>query len=240
MPNWVTPKRTGCAAISDILYGAVLGVGMPDSISRRLRWVWGAAGGALWATAVAGGVVLLWRYASTPGLTATPPSSWPAESTIVRAPDRATVVMLAHPHCPCTRASMTELAVLMSRLRDRAVAHVLFLLPKGAATDWEKTELWRRAAAIPGVTVHSDVAGVEAARFHAATSGQTVVYDGAGQLLFRGGITGARGHEGDNAGVERIVSLVGSGTADRAESSVFGCPLQDPLAGAALMNPGEP
>jgi hypothetical protein len=213
---------------------------MAHSFSRRLRWVLGVSGGALWASAVGGGIVLLWSYASTPGLIGTPPSDWPSESTIARAPAQATVVMMAHPHCPCTRASMTELAVLMGRLGDRAVAHVLFLLPKDAATDWEKTDLWRRAAAIPGVTVHSDVAGVEAARFHAATSGQTVVYDGAGRLIFRGGITGARGHEGDNAGLERIVSLVRSGKADRAESSVFGCPLQDPPAVSAIVTQKEP
>ena len=136
---------------------------------------------------VAGGIVLLWRYASTSGLTATPPDAWPAESTIARAPGRATVVMMAHPHCPCTRASIAELAVLMSRIGDRADAHVLFLRAEGAGTDWEKTDLWHSAAAIPGVAVHSDDAGTEAARFDASTSGQTVVYDTGGRLVFRGG-----------------------------------------------------
>jgi hypothetical protein len=129
--------------------------------------------------------------------------------------------------------------VLMSRIGDRADAHVLFLRAEGAGTDWEKTDLWRSAAAIPGVAVHSDVAGAEAARFQASTSGQTVVYDGDGRLLFRGGITGARGHEGDNAGLERIVSLVHSGKADRAESSVFGCPLRDPVVGGIAIG-GRP
>src|SRR5437016_4114966 len=95
----------------------------PYPFSARGRWFWGVLAGTLWAISVGGGIVMLWRYASTPGLTATPPSSWPVESAIARTPGRATVVMMAHPHCPCTRASIAELAVLMSRLQDRADAH---------------------------------------------------------------------------------------------------------------------
>ena len=42
--------------------------------------------------------------------------------------------------------------------------------------------------------------GAEARRFGAETSGQTLLYDARGALAFSGGITGARGHAGDNAG----------------------------------------
>ena len=37
-------------------------------------------------------------------------------------------------------------------------------------------------------------------RFGAETSGQTLLYDRDGRLLFSGGTTGSRGHDGDNAG----------------------------------------
>jgi hypothetical protein len=203
------------------------------------RRVFGVLAGTLWAFAVASGIVLLWRYSSTPGVLAAPPSAWPSESTILQTPGRSTIVMMAHPRCPCTRASIAELGVLMTRVGDRARAHVLFLRPKGAVADWEKTALWQSAAAIPGVTVHSDVAGVESARFDASTSGQTVVYDSGGRLLFRGGITGARGHEGDNVGLDRIVSLVRSGRADAEQSSVFGCPLNDESEVGVLVRQGK-
>jgi hypothetical protein len=39
-----------------------------------------------------------------------------------------------------------------------------------------------------------------------------------------------RGHEGDSFGQERIVALLAGGTADRADSPVFGCPLSDPTS----------
>ena len=67
--------------------------------------------------------------------------------------------------------------------------------------------------------------GVEAARFGAVTSGQTVLYDEDGALLFTGGITGARGHSGDNAGRASVVALFESRTGRTSWTSVFGCGL---------------
>jgi hypothetical protein len=52
-----------------------------------------------------------------------------------------------------------------------------------------------------------------------------VLYDSAGNLLFRGGITSARGHAGDNAGRAAVVSLLTSDEAEGRDTPVFGCPL---------------
>jgi hypothetical protein len=168
---------------------------------------------------------LLWKYAATAGVAATPPEQWPAQSTIKREPGIATLVMLAHPRCPCTRASVAELAVLMARIGQRGRAHVLFVRPLAAVAGWDKTALWQAAAAIPGVTVHADPGGAEAALFRAVTSGQVVAYDASGTLIFSGGITGARGHEGDNVGLLRALTLLSGRGADQKESKVFGCAL---------------
>lgn len=179
----------------------------------------------LWAAAVCLGGTLLWRYAATAGIAASPPQQWPAGLAIAREPGRSSLVFLAHPRCPCTRASLTELAVLMSRVGQTTSAHVLFIRPRGVDGDWEKTALWQSAAAIPGVTVHSDPGGAQAALFRAVTSGQVVVYDPNGRLAFHGGITGARGHEGDNLGLDRALAWLSGGHADKSESNVFGCSL---------------
>jgi hypothetical protein len=95
-------------------------------------------------------------------------------------------------------------------------------------TGWEKTGLWRSASALPDVTVVRDDDGVEARRFGVETSGQTLLYDGRGTLIFSGGITGSRGHEGANAGEASLVALLTRGEADRSGTSVFGCPLFTP------------
>jgi hypothetical protein len=113
----------------------------------------------------------------------------------------------------------------MAQAQGRLTAYVLFLKPAGSPDDWEKSDLWQSAARIPDVNVVLDDNGVEAHRFHAMTSGQTVVYDRAGQLLFSGGITRARAHSGDNAGRSAIVSLLNEGQAEQTETAVFGCPL---------------
>jgi hypothetical protein len=116
----------------------------------------------------------------------------------------------------------------MAHSQGRLSAYVLFLKPAGFSEDWEQTDLWQSAANIPGVKVMLDGDGKEARLFHAGTSGQTVLYDPHGRLLFSGGITGSRGHFGDNAGQASIVSLVNAEVPSQTETSVFGCPLFDP------------
>jgi hypothetical protein len=181
----------------------------------------------VWLLVVGVGLSVLWGYENTPGVAAEPPHMWPAQSQIQRAPDGDTLVMLVHPHCPCTRAGLGELASIMAHCQGRLKAYVLFLKPTGFSDDWEKTDLWQSAASIPGVYAVVDDGGAQASRFHAATSGQTILYDADGRLLFSGGITASRGHSGDNAGRSAIVSLVNAGAAERANTSVFGCPLFD-------------
>lgn len=180
---------------------------------------------ALWLLIIGTGIKMIWNYESTPGVAAAAPERWPAGSRIKPAADRPTLVMLAHPQCPCTRASIGELARLMTQAQGRVTAYVLFVKPPEFSDGWELTDLWASAAAIPGVTVVRDDGGVEAGRFGAATSGQTVLYDAAGGLIFSGGITAARGHAGDNAGRAAVVSLLVNDESEQKETPVYGCPL---------------
>ena len=182
----------------------------------------------LWLAAVLGGSAALWQFSMAPGDPASPPTKWPTNVSIPLAQDAYTIVMLMHPRCSCSRASLAELAKIMTRLDGRAKASVLFLRPAGSDEDWEKTSLWSRAQAIPGVDAIVDDEGRLANLFGARTSGQTLLYDASGHLVFSGGITGGRAHEGDNVGESRLVSLVMNGRADSDHSSVYGCELVDP------------
>jgi hypothetical protein len=184
-------------------------------------------GSTMWLAIACVGMSALWKYETTPGMPAEAPRRWPVESTVPRTQDQATLVMLAHPRCPCTRAAIDELASIMTECHDRLTAYVLFFRPAGLSEEWEKTDLWQRAASIPGVIPIVDNDGIEASRFHAATSGQTVLYAADGKLLFSGGITAARGHAGANIGESAIVSLVNTGSSKWDSSLVFGCPLFD-------------
>jgi hypothetical protein len=179
----------------------------------------------LWLCGVGVGLKYLWAYEVSAGTAATPSATWPHDSQIKPHKGQATLVLLAHPHCPCTRATVGELAALMAHTQGKVAAYVLFYKPEGFPESWEKTDLWQSAAAIPGVTVLSDDSGIEAKRFGAATSGQAMLYSETGKLLFSGGITGSRGHSGDNAGRDAIESLILNGSAEHSTTSVYGCDL---------------
>jgi hypothetical protein len=181
-----------------------------------------------WVGGLAYGVQRLWAYKSTPGATAAAPATWPGSPRITPVPGRTTLVMFVHPMCSCTRASLSELTNILQQSAGRVDAWVLVLRPQGAVEGWEHNGTWDAARRLQGVQVVLDEDGNEAERFHASTSGQVVLYDAAGDLQFSGGITGARGHVGANAGEARVVSLLNEGTADRHDHAVFGCGLHDP------------
>jgi len=177
-----------------------------------------------WIAAVAYGLGTLFQYENAPGRVGALPREW-SSTEIIRATDRPTLVMLAHPHCPCTAASVGELAQIMARLQGKVAAYVLLVKPKGAGRDWEDTGLRRSAEAIPGVRVLFDLDGAEARRFGAETSGHTLLFGADGRLLFSGGITASRGHAGDNVGESSLVALVNQQTPARTQTLVFGCSL---------------
>jgi hypothetical protein len=178
-----------------------------------------------WLGIVLGGTILLARYSNTPGNAGMAPVAWPADSQIPFDAKRPTLVMFVHPHCPCTRASLGELAVLLAQVQDRASVRVVVLKPVGTAANWEKTDLWHTASSIPGVTVYTDNAGIEARRFHSETSGETLLYDRSGALQFQGGITLSRGHAGDNPGRSALQDWLREGHANQVKTPVFGCSL---------------
>jgi hypothetical protein len=120
---------------------------------------------------------------------------------------------------------MAELAETLASARTRPKTYVLFMKPDTFADGWEMTDLWRTASSLPNVTVVRDDDGREAHRFGAETSGQTLLYDEHGALVFNGGVTGARAHAGDNLGRQSLVALLNREPVTRSVTSVFGCPL---------------
>jgi hypothetical protein len=196
---------------------------------RKRRNVGLAIGLVLWATGAFGGTIWMIEYMGTAGASANAPAAWPATSPLPRDPALPTLVMVVHPKCACSRASLGELSRLMTRIRGRVRAHVVFVRPDGVADDWEKTDLFDEAMTVPDTDVVVDPGGVEARRFGALTSGQTYLYAPSGELLFSGGITPSRGHYGDNAGSSRISAIVLSRDLRPSPSThVYGCDIEDP------------
>jgi hypothetical protein len=181
--------------------------------------------GVLWLLAAGAGFVWILNYQSTSGAAATAPEHWPAGTQITLGTQRDTLVMFAHPQCPCTRASMEELNRLLARTEGRVAARVLFFKPDNFSGDWVHSDLWKSAAAIPGVVVCEDTNGMQARLFGAETSGYVLLYDTHGRLLFNGGITGSRGHAGDNVGEDAIIARLQGQAVSLKETPVYGCSL---------------
>ena len=187
-----------------------------------------AATVACWLITVGLGLGKVWAYANTPGQAAEAPAGWPAGSQLARDDARPTLVMLVHPQCSCSKASMGELEKLMAHVHGKVTAHVLFYRPAGAGPDWTDSDLWRIASSIPGVAVSVDDDGREAARFGGFVSGQTFLFDTEQRLAFAGGITFARGHAGDNTGRTSVQALILQDGPASARTPVFGCALGRP------------
>ena len=192
----------------------------------------------LWLVLACAAAASLLVYGNTPGRAGAAPARWPALAGLALVDAHPTLVMLAHPRCPCTRASLRELERLVAETNGGLRGYVLFTRPDGAPEGWERTDLWRTAEAIPGLCTAVDPDGAIARRLGAHTSGQVLVYDRTGELVFQGGLTAARGHEGASRGRDAIRRLVETGTPTEPETAVFGCPLASD--GACHADPSEP
>jgi hypothetical protein len=179
------------------------------------------AGLAVWLVAVGTGMGLLAGYTNRAGEPAAPPASvsdWPAAAS-----DKYRLLMFAHPHCPCTKASVAELARLMARCVGKVDATVYFYRPDEMPDEWVHGRLWNSAKAIPGVDVTIDRYAEVSTRFGTSVSGEVLLYDSSGRLCFHGGITSGRGHEGDSLGKLAVISIVMGESANVDHAPVFGC-----------------
>ena len=176
-----------------------------------------------WAIAVGTGILCLAHYANKPGKAATAPEVWPVESALKLAPEKPSLLVMLHPQCSCSRATLRELERMTRVIGDDVATRLLFFESSNMDSSWVLGDLWEMAQAIPYVELIRDRDGQLTQEFGAFTSGQTLLYDPDGELLFRGGITAARGHEGDNAGKQALLALIKEHKILREETPVFGC-----------------
>lgn len=184
---------------------------------------------ALWIVVILGGFGLLWSYGATEG-----PRGTVVHHSAVPSELGSRVVIAAHPHCPCTLATFTEVerAVARARASGNDIT-VLFFVPLDADESWAHGTLWDRAGRA-GWRRRLDPESRLAATLGLETSGHAVFYDEAGTLRFSGGVTASRGHEGANTGSATLADLLRRDPNSNPDASpapecvitpVFGCPL---------------
>lgn len=181
----------------------------------------------IWASGVLGGSFVMFSYASKPGEGAAAPTSWPMDSEIPRTPGEFTLLLFAHPNCPCTMASLEELMRALANTTSMPNCFVVFTIAPNMPSGWESSDLVSRARSFEQLSIMSDIDGVETRRFGAATSGHVLLYNRDGRLLYSGGITASRGHEGDSIGKQSVIEFLNNMHPAQDFMPVYGCPLFD-------------
>jgi hypothetical protein len=190
----------------------------------------GAVAGLLgaWGLAVAAGMLLMGAYAARPGDAGAVPARWPAGGAVRLDGRRPTLLIFLHPRCPCSRASLDELAIILDRCGDRVSAHAVVFWARHDREDWVPSPFEAALTDIPGLAAHPDRGGEEARRFGVATSGHVLLFDTRGDLIFSGGITPGRGERGDSEGRAALLGRIMGERGEGPEPPVFGCSLRAP------------
>jgi hypothetical protein len=193
----------------------MLSVGVLNSARRLRRALWVAAF-ACWVTAMAAGFHQAMRWEFTPGKSAS------GAETQNRAGAGPRLVVCLHSQCPCSLATVENLSKLDRESRRKlAIAFVL------TGPNVRSAPILKKVSQFSDADIRFAAEGEILARYGARTSGQALLYDSSGRLVFQGGLTDSRGTPGDSAGVRAITDTL-AGRKCIASAPVYGCSLQTP------------
>ena len=187
-----------------------------------------AAATALWLMAVFGGAAVLLDYSFSGDLTVAAPARYQPSADSVSGAGKANdgriqVFAFLHPRCPCSRATLIQLAEVARQNHSIATLQVVFFCPADQQDSWAQHELWDLAAHRAGLSCRVDRGGLLTREFGVQTSGHILVFDQSGRRVFSGGITSSRGHEGESLGSQLLSKICCGLEIAPVELPVFGC-----------------
>lgn len=196
----------------------------------------------VWLVVVTGATIVQFRYETTPAQVLAAPERWPVLPELKLEPGHAVVLMALHPRCPCSAASIEQLQECVRSMDNRIDLIILESMPAGAKPEWTDSALCRQIKALSRAKLIIDTDGTLASAFGLTTSGQVVAYDSAGELRFNGGLTAARGVEGNNPSSETFRELLAQMLLNDSSVAVSGSetgihirPLLPPVFGCKLV-----
>ena len=178
-----------------------------------------------WIVLIIGGTLAITAYSNTPGVRPETVACWPETSTLTRSEDSPTVVLFLHPKCPCSVSTLREMERALSGNSDQVEVQIGLFCPPNEPDEWTKTSLSKFAEHLKPGSTFIDRSAVEARRFGVLTSGHVLVFSASGKILFSGGVTAAKGHDGENRGGLALRSLCRGDDLPLIEQPVFGCPI---------------
>ena len=179
----------------------------------------------LWIGLVAGSYAWLLRYSFAAGDTSAVPCTIPPSLLSPGTPARPQLLLALHPRCPCSRATVKELAKILTHAPNACNVTALMYRPAGEPDNWLDGALLDACRRM-NCQVRPDPDGRLAGLVGSLTSGNVVLYDASGKLRYHGGITSSRGHEGDNAGERAVIQILRGNRDSQKSMPVFGCPIR--------------
>ena len=134
------------------------------------------------------------------------------------------LVMFLHPRCGCSLASLKELKQLV----DRSPADLkvtLVIMKYEQVPDADEKDFQEGLKGIRGARILRDPAGNMAKNLGAMTSGITYLVANDRKIIFQGGLTPSRGHEGETIGQAFILDWLRTRREATVLEKVFGCGL---------------
>lgn len=177
----------------------------------------------LWLAVIGCGFAIILDHEFKASSKATQIRHWPPNTKLTLDSELDTLLIFIHPHCPCSRASLAELNRLLTSFHHKLNTIVLFSKPDGKDDSWVKGDLWNQAQRLPNTQVYLDDNNTESQKFITNTSGEILLFRKDGILIYHGGITASRGHEGDNKGKSLISKYLKTGKIPKEEGEAFGC-----------------
>ncbi len=180
----------------------------------------------IWIGLLLIGHTVLFEYELTAGPLSNSKRIFPDKGSVQLTHSRQNLILFLHPACPCSVATVDEFRDLMRQGEKDSVGTVVFFMPHGKEGEWSMLPIITSVRRIPNVSILFDADSSQADLFGATTSGHVFLYDGRGILQFSGGITGSRGHTGDNQYFELAKKTILCKSPKYTTTPVFGCSLR--------------
>src|SRR3954470_1075599 len=95
----------------------------------------------VWLGLIAAGYAWLLRYGFAPGRIASAPKIVPPSVAPSNYAGHAQIFLALHPRCPCSRATVKELAKILSRIPETINTTVLLYKPANEGESWLQSSL---------------------------------------------------------------------------------------------------
>ena len=133
-----------------------------------------------------------------------------------------TLILFYHPHCVCTRATVHNLQSVTAATNKHLNSIAIAYQPVISDPRWIHSSTSRDLKKA-GFRVFADLDGKCCRELGVYTSGHVLVYDEQGKLVFNGGVTQSRGHEGSCNACDDLVKSIENADENIFVWPVFGC-----------------